>query len=165
MALFFWTRLYVMVQAEAEPVMSEMENWACRYWAWAAAQLLGIPSPLHQSLKGSSKPVSWLAEVTNIFKVQFVPGVFSLSFLEFTTVTWAYFMLRSVMLRCRDSLGHLVIWWVKLPKTMLCFLKNLPCLQIFRMLILLTFEPWSCWWMMMSPQNIIRGVCKKKGPF
>ena len=33
MALFFWARLYVMVQAEAEPVMSEMENWACRYWA------------------------------------------------------------------------------------------------------------------------------------
>ena len=33
MALFFWARLCVMVQAEAEPVMSEMENWACRYWA------------------------------------------------------------------------------------------------------------------------------------
>ena len=52
----FWTGLSVMGQAEAEPVMSEMNYWAAA-GPWTAHQLLGIPS-LHQSLKGSSKPVS-----------------------------------------------------------------------------------------------------------
>ena len=54
MALFFWARLYVMVQAEAEPVMSEMEKWACRYWALccrpAAGDSLTSP-PVTQRLK------------------------------------------------------------------------------------------------------------------
>ena len=40
----FWTGLSVMGQAEAEPVMSEMDDWAAA-GPWTAHQLLGIPSP------------------------------------------------------------------------------------------------------------------------
>ena len=136
--------------------MSETD-WASS-GRWAAARL-GNPSALHQSLKGSRKPVAWLAEVTNVFLIESAPGFFVQQFFA-SLLNWrllftlAYFILRGVLLRSWDSLSHLVIWWIKQhPKTMarltgsmLSFPENLPHLQISRMPITLKIGTHNWWY-------------------